>query len=408
MKSATDVVVIGGGVVGASIALEVARHGLGDVVVLDKASGPGEGSTGASSSICRTRYSHPAVVRLAVDGLRAFREWSEYLGSPTPRARFVETGALWIAARTAADVVSEVDRLRRLGASADTITGADVLGRYPSLSTCVAPLDWEAEHACVDGSTFLFEDRAGYVDPVDALGDLLVASTAAGVEISFGSEVVSVRNEDGRVIGVRTAAGDDIDAGLVVNASGPWCNRLNAMAGVEHRWTFTPTRIQTLYRPWTEGEIPITLDIATGVYARPERASGMVWIGSVREEDEREEVDDPDHFARSPGAAFRDMTLASFQHRFPAVVARGAVTGIAGLYTINRQDVHPVVGPSGVDGFWLANGFSGHGFKLAPMIGSMVATALGATPGEFDTAVPMELFAVDRAPIGVDAKNVLA
>jgi sarcosine oxidase, subunit beta len=84
------------------------------------------------------------------------------------------------------------------------------------------------------------------------------------------------------------------------------------------------------------------------------------------------------------------------------------VTGIAGLYTINRQDVHPVVGPSGVDGFWLANGFSGHGFKLAPMIGSMIAQALGAGPHEFDTTVPMSLFAIDRDPIGVDAKNVLA
>jgi sarcosine oxidase subunit beta len=134
----------------------------------------------------------------------------------------------------------------------------------------------------------------------------------------------------------------------------------------------------------------------------------MVWVGSVREEDEREEVADPDVFTRTPDAGFRDTTLATFHHRVPALEARGTVTGLAGLYTINRQDVHPVVGPSGVDGFWLANGFSGHGFKLAPMIGSMVASALGADRDDFATDVPIEMFAIDRNPIGVDAKNVLA
>jgi glycine/D-amino acid oxidase-like deaminating enzyme len=84
------------------------------------------------------------------------------------------------------------------------------------------------------------------------------------------------------------------------------------------------------------------------------------------------------------------------------------VTGIAGLYTINRTDVHPVVGPSGVDGYWLANGLSGHGFKLAPMIGSMVAQALTGERAPFDTDVPMSLLAVDREPIEVAAKSVLA
>ena len=75
---------------------------------------------------------------------------------------------------------------------------------------------------------------------------------------------------------------------------------------------------------------------------------------------------------------------------------------------MNRQDVHPIVGPSGVDGFWLANGFSGHGFKLAPMIGSMVGQALTGVGMPFDTGVPIEVFAVDRQPIGVATKNVLA
>jgi sarcosine oxidase, subunit beta len=406
-----DVVVIGGGVVGASIALEVARHGLGRVVLVDKAPGPGEGSTGASSSICRTRYTHPAVVRLAIDGLDAYRRWAEYLRDASAAAAFVETGVLWIADRSHQEVASEVQRLQALGAGACLLDGNELTGRFPAISPCAAPLDWDTEHHCQSSPAFLFEDRAGYIDPMDALTDLLASATSSGVDLRFSTEVVGLDVGDSGVRGVRLADGGSIAAGLVVNAAGPWCNPLNAMAGVEHRWSFVPTRIQTLYRPWPveeAGEIPVTIDVATGVYVRPERASSMVWIGSVREEDEREEVADPDEFARSPSAAFRDTTLAAFSHRIPAVAARGTVAGIAGLYTINRQDVHPVVGPSGVDGFWLANGFSGHGFKLAPMIGSMIAQALGADRHEFDTTVPMSLFAIDRDPIGVDAKNVLA
>jgi glycine/D-amino acid oxidase-like deaminating enzyme len=131
-------------------------------------------------------------------------------------------------------------------------------------------------------------------------------------------------------------------------------------------------------------------------------------VGSVLPEDEEEIVDDPDDFKRVPDAEFTQMKLASFHHRIPMLEPRGDVSGIAGLYTINREDVHPIVGPTERDGFWVANGFSGHGFKLAPAIGSMVAQAVTGNRTDFDTDVPMEFFSVDREPIDVAVKNVLA
>jgi glycine/D-amino acid oxidase-like deaminating enzyme len=109
-----------------------------------------------------------------------------------------------------------------------------------------------------------------------------------------------------------------------------------------------------------------------------------------------------------PDADFTQMKLAAFHHRVPDLEARGHVSGIAGLYTINREDVHPVVGPTDVDGFWVANGFSGYGFKLAPAIGSMVAHAVTGTTTGFDTDVRSDLFSIDRDPIDVAVKNVLA
>jgi glycine/D-amino acid oxidase-like deaminating enzyme len=102
------------------------------------------------------------------------------------------------------------------------------------------------------------------------------------------------------------------------------------------------------------------------------------------------------------------MKLADLHHRVPALEPRGQVSGVAGLYTINREDVHPVVGPTEVDGFWVANGFSGHGFKLAPAVGSMIAREVSGETLPLDTDVPMSFFATDREPIAVETKSVLA
>lgn len=134
----------------------------------------------------------------------------------------------------------------------------------------------------------------------------------------------------------------------------------------------------------------------------------MVLVGGVLPEDEEESVDDPDSFKRVPDHEFAQMKLAAFHHRVPALEPKGETTGVAGLYTINREDVHPVLGPTGVDGFWVANGFSGHGFKLAPAIGSMLAQAITGSSIEFDTDVPIEIFSADRKPFDVAVKNVLA
>lgn len=185
---------------------------------------------------------------------------------------------------------------------------------------------------------------------------------------------------------------------------------MNSMAGVDLRWTLTPTRIQTVYRSWPAdlGPLPVGADANTGIYFRPESGGRQVLVGSVLAEDEEEVVADPDEFKRSPDADFTQMKLAAFHHRVPGLAARGDVSGIAGLYTINREDVHPVVGPTGLDGFWVANGFSGHGFKLAPAIGSMVAQTFTGQSDDFDTDVPIDFFSVDRAPIIVESLSVLA
>ncbi len=412
MNRTADVVVVGSGIIGSSIAYQLARHGITDVVALDKGFGPAEGSTGASSSICRCRYTYPEVVRLAYHGQEAYGNWSGFTGLDDPRSGLQRVGVLWLMGESAEKVGADADKLVGQGVKAEAIGPHQLNDLYPSLSTCSAHFDLtgETEHVCVPGEAFLYESEGGYADPVGANQDLIEATHNLGGSVEFKARVVDVLRSNGRVTGVRLADGTEISAGLVINAAGPWCNQLNEMAGADLRWTLTPTRIQTVYRSWPSdlGPLPVGADISTGIYFRPESGGQQILIGSVLAEDEEEIVDDPDDFKTVPDAAFTEIKLAAFHHRVPALEARGSVSGVAGLYTINREDVHPVVGPSGIDGFWVANGFSGHGFKLAPSVGSMMAQAVTGTAMEFDTDVPMSFLSVDREPIDLAVKHVLA
>ena len=194
-------------------------------------------------------------------------------------------------------------------------------------------------------------------------------------------------------------------------ATGPWCNAVNAMAGLELSWTLRPTRVQILFRvagAELPGGLPLVGDAAGGIYFRPESRGQQILVGSIRGEDEQEEVRDPDRLDRGLDPEMRDRLLFALHHRVPSLEHRGRVTGIAGLYTVNEQDVHPVVGPTELEGFVVANGFSGHGFKLAPAVGSMLARWITGKRADFDTDVPLEFLSVDRASLAVREKSVLA
>ena len=407
-----EVVVVGAGIIGSSIGYQLARHGVEDVVVLDKALGPAEGSTGASSSICRCRYSNPEVVRLAFHGQETYGNWAEFLQLKEPRSGLHRIGVLWMLGESEEKVEADVAKLVGEGVAAVAVEPESVPEMFPSLSSCTVPLDMtgEVDHECGAEGAFLLETEGGYAEPVGANQDLIEAARTIGVDVRYRAHVIDVMKSNGSVTGVKLADGTRIDAGLVINASGPWCNQLNAMAGADLRWTLTPTRIQIVYREWPPdlGKLPVGSDFSTGSYFRPESGGQQVLIGSVLPEDEEEIVDDPDNYKRMPDAEFTQMKLAAFHHRVPALEPRGHVSGVAGLYTMNREDVHPVVGPTEVDRFWVANGFSGHGFKLAPAIGSMVAQEVSGETLALDTDVPMSFFSVDREPISVETKSVLA
>jgi sarcosine oxidase subunit beta len=413
-----DVAIVGAGIMGLSIAHQISRRHDARIVILEKAANVAEGSTGASCAILRQRYTHVEAITVARDGLRAHTNWARYTGINQPRARFHHTGVLWMLGETPEEIEESRARMSSAGVEVEVLDPAGVRERFPALSTCNRPFDLtgEVEHECADHDGFLFEPASGYFDPVSAAQDLLEAVRGNGVDVRFQTEVTGVRTVGGRVVGVDTAGGASIDAPVVVNAAGPWATRLAGLAGFDYAsrgWTIQPIRAQVIYREWPREEVPpplpVLADSSAGIYLRPEAGGQQILVGSIKAEDEQEVITDPDDFNRNIDAAFRDIKIHALHHRLPTLPYRGRITGVSGLYTMNVEDVHPVIGPTELEGFIVANGFSGHGFKESPSVGSMVARHLFDLPiDEWDTAAPIEFFSIDRKPIAVEEKAVLA
>ena len=170
-RDTADVVVIGGGIMGMSIAHQIARRSALKVVVLEKGAGLGEGSTGGSSAITRQRYSKLESIRVARDGNVIWRNWAEYTGLSEPVGRLHDIGVLWMMHDSVAEVEADRDRLVAEGIDAVTVDSTDLRKLYPGVSACMVPFDLtgEIEHECADGEAFLIECDTGFFDATGAL-----------------------------------------------------------------------------------------------------------------------------------------------------------------------------------------------------------------------------------------------
>ncbi len=412
MAETADIVVVGAGIIGMSAAVQLARRTAARILVLEKGLGPGEGSTGASSAICRFKYTLPQMVELARDGINAYQNWPAFLEIEEPIARYHRHGVLWLGDGHTDWPDREAERLGSFGLRAAVLDDDALLERFPSLNPCIVPPDLvtAAPHDCRRGGRHLLELDGGYVDPMDALQDLITAARSRGVEIRFQAEVIGVTVEGGRIEGITLSTGDRIDCDTLINAAGPWCNTIFELAGLDCPWPVTPTRIQIVHvdrPPEVRGDIPVCVDASGGIYFRTQNRGQQIIVGSVLEEDEKEAVD-PEAYAKYVDDDFAQQKLHALHHRLPSLPYRGGVYGYSGLYTINQFDVHPVVGATPLAGFYVANGCSGHGFKLAPAIGSLLAQQITGLGDAFDTAVDGRFLAFDRDPIDIQSKSVLA
>ncbi|CAN0486377.1 unnamed protein product, partial [Discosporangium mesarthrocarpum] len=234
MKNA-DVIVVGAGIIGLSTAWQLHRRGVKHILVLEKGAGIGEGSTGASSAVCRHRYSADPMIRLARTGIDAYRGWREFTGLKTPKAEFQNDRVLWLTGSDGGWAQREHARLGELGIATDVLDRQTLAEAFPAINSCTAPvsLDDPDSHACSSADAHhLLELDGGYMDPVNAASDLLHACVNAGIDVRFNSRVTNVSEAGGRIAGVSLDSGEAFNAEVVVNAAGPWCQPLYASLGL--------------------------------------------------------------------------------------------------------------------------------------------------------------------------------
>ena len=408
MSQTSDIVIIGAGIIGLATARQLQRSGVEKITVLEQAASPGAGSSGASSAVCRHLYTHDEMIGLARDGIDTYRHWPDFLGLESPRAQLNEIGVLWIGDTRAS---ANAERLARHGIATTVLDASDLPKRFPMLNACTRSPDFATgrDHDCRADGQCLFEETGGHMDPQDALDDLVESIARHGATVRFNTTVEAIEHDDARVTGVRLADGEQLKSPIVVNANGPWCNRLLAPFEFLSRWPLEPTRIQVVHLPvgrqLTEG-LPVCGDFTSGVF-RPQ-GEGQIIAGSTLEADEQEAIADPDEFDRLADADFMALKMHALKHRLPTLSDRTRVGSYCGLYTVNRADMHPLVGATPLNGLFAANGFSGHGFKLAPAIGSLLARAITAGRSGFDTAVDLGFLGWQRQPLHLDSMNVLA
>ena len=362
VSASVDTVIVGAGIVGLATANALCREGAGSVALFDRGM-PGSGDSGRSFSMVRCHYSNAVTARLAIDGSRTIRHWSDEVG--VADAGFVRCGYLLTVPPALVEACrSNVALLQSLGL--DT--------RYLNVGELH---DVEPELAPEGVAGAAFEPDGGFADAQKMCLGWFAAAAARGLRHHLGQTVAAVRVEAGRAVGAETADGF-VPAGQVVLAAGAWANDLLRPLGAEQ--PIELRRLQVLIgRTAPGGPLPsaVCSDAVSNVVVRPDRGRQFCAVAYAGE-DLLERADDCDH-GLSDG--YEDAVRRGLRTRYPRLAEFELVRGFAGPYDIT-PDWNPIIGPCpGIDGLYLAVGWSGHGFKLAPAVGEVVAAEVtGRTP----------------------------
>jgi glycine/D-amino acid oxidase-like deaminating enzyme len=354
LPRSADVVVVGGGVHGASVAYHLARRRAGRVVLIERkflASGP----TGRSSALVRRFYAMDFLTRTANTSADTFHRWGEVIGGD-PGYR--QVGILWLAASDrAANLAANVRRARALGVKVTEMTPDRVRELVPEMATD-------------DVVVAAYEAESGYADAGATTNALAAAARGLGATVIQHLAVEALLVSGGRVTGVRTTAGE-ISAPAVVVCAGLWAPALLAPLGIDV--PVQPTRHQMCFfrRPPGFTTHPGVLDRPHKTYMRPE--TGNLTIHGVIAYDE---VVDPDRYDEGADAAEVLRNAELIAQRFPVMAEGLSMGGYSGVYD-NTPDHQPVLGPLAEYGGLHADfGWSGHGFKHAPTVGAVIAEAV--------------------------------
>lgn len=364
MPRRVEVAVVGGGIVGASVAWHLARRGAGRVALFERGVIAGEAS-GRTGALLRRHYSNRPEAILAQAGWETYAHWPEVVGGPpvhTPSGLVVtvDTGP------------GREANLARLHANVALQNGVGIPSRV------ISPAELRAlqPFAQVDDlGAAAFEPDSGYVDAIAATRGMARAAERAGATIHEGRAVLGIETAGERVVGLRTADGR-VEAAAVVCAAGPWSNALLEPIGVRVPVAALRVQVAVLQRPLAMAVEPfVWLDTLVGFFCRPWGAGRtLVGLGGGEQHDPV----DPDAFDGRDDPGYGAVAAATIARRMPAMAGAAYLHGHAGLYDMT-PDAHPIIGAagsSGPEGLFLAFGFSGAGFKKGPAVGQAVAEAI--------------------------------
>jgi len=349
------VVIIGGGIQGTSVAYHLARLGRTSVVVLEKET-LASGCSGRTGGVIRQHYSTPIVTEIARQARDFFAGFDREVGG---HSGFVRNGlVLMVGEKDREALIANVELGARHGVPTRLIDEKEARALVPGLNTD-------------GGVAFAYEENAGYGDGYGSTVAFAARARDLGATVQQNMPAQAVLIENGRVTGVVTPAGT-IATRTVVNAAGPWADRVALMAGV-----VVPLKLELIEEgviKAPEGEpypidTPSVYDFINGLSYRPEGAGQVMAEGNSYYKGPL----DPDAYPMKPSDAYIEDVAQRLERSMPRLGNGSVRGGWAGLLE-GTPDFHPVLGavPS-VEGFLLCCGFSGHGFKEAPVTGRLIA-----------------------------------
>ena len=350
-----DVVVMGTGVIGTSIAFHLAKRKAGRILVIDK-NLAAQGGSSRSSALVRMHYTLSTEVKLALKSLEIYRNWDDYVGRP---AHFKKIGFVRLVPENEVERLKKnVEMQRALGSNTRLISAQELKEIEP---------DWKVDDIPIAS----YEPDSGYGDGTVTANDFLDRAREMGAEFLPRTLVTAFNVEGGRVRGVMTDKGA-IEAPVVVSAVGPWTRPLFREVGIDLPIEPEYHRVAILKNPpGMKGEGVALIDSILSMYMRSE-GRDMTLVGEFV----GPRNVDPDHFPQSiPEEDIAEIAMMGAR-RIPALDDCGVVRGVTGMYDMS-PDQRPLLGPvQGVEGLHIAAGFSGMGYKISPAIGLTMSELL--------------------------------
>ena len=360
MTERADVVIIGGGIMGTSLAYALTKLGLRDVTLVERGT-LAAGASGRTGALLRQHYTNVPEATLAHLSKLTYANWRDHVGGD---CGFVNTGSIVTVTTSGEDEVN-IERMHR------NIAMQNRVGIQSEVITAEQLRELQPFTRADDIAVAAYERDSGYVDAVAATRTMAEAAIRGGATILEQRTVTAIRVQGNRVVGVETNDGP-IDAGTVVCAAGAWSVPVLQAVGVDVPIEAQRVQVVILNRPldMPEGGTMTYVDTAAGFFCRnfgPNRTLAGVGGGEFHN------IVDPFSYEHRMDPGFDDAVRTTLAKRMPAMARATTLYGYACLYDMT-PDLHPILGPAeSVDGLHLMLGFCGAGFKKGPAIGQCMA-----------------------------------